>query len=194
MALDTLYFDIEGEANTAKTVRTALAAAKELNIRNIVVATTNGSTARCFIGKKEVSVVAVTHAYGFKEKGQNSVTDAVRAELIEEGIRVHTSAHVLSGAERGLSTRFGGINPVEIIAATLRFFGQGTKVAVEVAVSALDAGLIPYGEPVIAVGGTRGGADTAVVLIPAYSSNILDTRILRFLAKPLNPSVPEVKK
>ena len=42
-------------------------------------------------------------------------------------------------------------------------FSQGTKVAVEIAVMALDAGLIPW-RAVIAVGGSGRGADTAVVL------------------------------
>lgn len=41
---------------------------------------------------------------------------------------------------------------MEIIANTLRMFGQGVKVCVEVATMALDAGLIPYGEDVIAAG------------------------------------------
>lgn len=58
---------------------------------------------------------------------------------------------------------FHGVYPVEIIAAALRMFGQGTKVCVEVATMAADAGMIPSGEPVIVVGGTgpggRYGAD-----------------------------------
>ena len=66
-------------------------------------------------------------------------------------------------------------------------FSQGTKVAVEIAVMALDAGLIPFGEPVIAVGGSGRGADTAVVLTPAHAKAIFDTEILEIICKPRRP-------
>jgi hypothetical protein len=37
---------------------------------------------------------------------------------------------------------------------------------------------------VIAIGGSRSGADTALVIVPANSSRILETRIREVLAKP----------
>jgi uncharacterized protein len=91
---------------------------------------------------------------------------------------------VLSGAERSLSSKFGGINPVEIIAYALRMLGQGVKVCTEVSVMALDSGLIPYGESVIAVAGTGRGADTAVIIKPAHAKDILSTRIQEIICKP----------
>ena len=91
---------------------------------------------------------------------------------------------MLSGAERGMSRKFGGVYPMEIIANTLRMLGQGTKVCVEISVMALDAGLIPYGEDVIAVGGTDEGADTAIILRPAHAADIFDTWISEILCKP----------
>jgi hypothetical protein len=63
-------------------------------------------------------------------------------------------------------------------------FSQGTKVAVEVAVMALDAGLIPYGQPIVSVGGSGGGADTALVLIPSHSKTFFDTEVLEVICKP----------
>jgi hypothetical protein len=83
-----------------------------------------------------------------------------------------------------MSRKFGGAYPVEIMAHTLRMFGQGVKVCVEVAVMALDAGLIPHGREVIAVGGTGRGADTAVVIRPAHASSIFDTYICEVICKP----------
>ncbi len=97
-------------------------------------------------------------------------------------MQVVTATHVLSGAERGLSNRFTGVYPVEIIAHTLRMFGQGTKVCVECAVMALDAGAIQPG-PVVCVGGTGAGADTAWILRPAHAQNILDTKLDRLICK-----------
>jgi len=160
-----------------------------LGIQHIVLASTKGNTARYFKGQKGIKIIAVTHAWGFKTKGENSLNAETRAELEAGGIVVYSAAHALSGAERGLSNVFKGIYPVQVIASTLKFFGAGTKVAVEVSTAALDAGLIPYGKPIIALGGSRGGADTVLVLIPSYSASILETRIQRILAKPLSPSI-----
>lgn len=50
---------------------------------------------------------------------------------------------------------------MEVIAHTLRFFGQGMKVCVEIAVMAADGGLIPPNIPILSIGGTGRGADTA---------------------------------
>lgn len=100
------------------------------------------------------------------------------------GIQVLAATHVLSGAERGISRKHGGMGPVELMADTLRMFGQGTKVCVEVAVMALDAGLIPYGEEVVAVAGSGRGADTAAILTPAHANAVLDTKINEILCKP----------
>ena len=71
-----------------------------------------------------------------------------------------------------------------IVANTLRMFGQGTKVCVEIAMMALDAGTIEYGKPVIAVGGSGRGADTVCRLTPEYTSDLMGTRIHAFLCKP----------
>jgi len=116
------------------------------------------------------------------------MSEEIRRELIEAGVKVLTTTHVLSGAERGISRKFRGIYPVEIMAQTLRMLGQGTKVCVEIATMALDAGMIPYGEDIIAVGGSNSGADTAVILRPAHAADIFDTWISEILCKPANKS------
>ena len=102
------------------------------------------------------------------------------------GIRVLAATHVLSGAERGISRKHGGVGPVELMADTLRMLGQGVKVCVEIAVMALDAGLIPHGEEIMAVAGSGRGADTAVIMHPAHANNILDTKINEIVCKPKN--------
>ena len=182
-----MYFDKPGKENTQKTVEIAVAAAKELGIRTIVVATTTGDTADLLRDavKEGIRVVAVSHCFGFKNPDEQEMAPERKKALEEAGIEVYTSSHVLSGAERGLSNRFGGVSPVEVMAYTLRMLGQGTKVAVECAVMALDGGYIPYMEPVISIGGTGRGADTALVLRTAHAANILDTKIDRILCKPV---------
>lgn len=62
------------------------------------------------------------------------------------------------------------------MADTLRLFGQGTKVAVEVTVMAADGGALA-GNDIIAIGGSGHGADTALVLKPAHQNNFFDLRI-----------------
>lgn len=181
-----MYFDEKGSINTEKCVELAIKTASERKINNIVVASNSGYTAKLFKDLKGLNIVCVTHAYGFVKPGENEISFEALEELKREGIKVLSTTHVLSGAERGLSRKFGGVSPIEIMAYTLRMLGQGTKVCVEVAVMALDSGLIPYGEEILAVGGSGRGADTAVILTPAHSNNILDTKINEIICKPRN--------
>lgn len=178
-----MYFSTEGKGNTEKVVELAVKAAKENNIKHIVIASNTGATARLFL-ESGLDLTCVTHAYGFGLPGTNEMEAATREELTAKGMKVHTSTHVLSGAERALSSKFGGINPAEIMASSLRMLGQGVKVCVEISVMALDAGLIPFGESVIAVGGTGRGADTAVIIKPAHAKDILSTRVQEIICKP----------
>jgi uncharacterized protein len=179
-----MYFKHMGNENTAETVELALRTAEEMGIRHIVVASSTGATARLLENDKGIKITMVSYAYGAGGDGKNQLSDDTRASLEGKGIKVLSTTHVLSGAERGISKVFGGINPVEIIAQSLRMMGQGTKVCVEVAVMALDAGCIPYGEPVIAVAGSSNGADTALIITPAHAAKIFDVKINEVICKP----------
>jgi hypothetical protein len=179
-----MYFDSTGKTNTKETIVLALKAAQEKNIDYIIVASSSGDTCKQLINPNNINIICVTHAHGYPEEGKSEMLLEVRHELENSGIKVLTTTHVLSGAERGISKSFGGVYPVEIIAHTLRMLGQGTKVCVEISVMALDAGLIPYGKPVIAVGGSGEGADTALVLTPSHASSIFITKIHEIICKP----------
>lgn len=179
-----LTFEKPGDQNTIETLRLAVKTAKERGIRHLVVASNRGGTAKMLEDVDGLNVVIVTQHAGFSAPNTVAMQPEVRAELEGMGCKVLCTGHVLSGAERGLSRRFQGVSPVEVMAATLRMFSQGTKVAVEVATMAADAGLIPVGEPVIAVGGTGRGADSALILHAANSNAILDTKIQEILCKP----------
>ena len=181
-----MIWEHPGEANTAATVEAALQRAEDAGIDTIVVASCSGRTAK-MLADKGKSVVCVTHAYGFAAPGTNEMPAEAKEWLIGKGVKVLSTTHLLSGAERGISGKFGGTYPVEIMAQTLRMLGQGVKVCVEVSVMALDAGLIPYGRDIIAVGGTGEGADTAAVIRPAHAANIFATYIAEIICKPRNP-------
>ena len=99
-------------------------------------------------------------------------------------MRIVTAAHALSGAERAFSKQFQGVSRTEIVAHTLRMFGQGTKVCAEISLMAADCGAVEYGRQLIAIGGTGRGADTAVVLRPANTADLLNLKIDEMLCKP----------
>ncbi len=179
-----MYFNSVGRANTKETADLALKAAVEKSIKYIVVASSSGDTTKLLINTDGLDIICVTHANGYPEPGKNEMSEDSRNELENLGIKVLTTSHVLSGAERGISKTFGGAYPVEIIAHSLRILGQGTKVCVEVSIMALDAGLIPYGEPIIAIGGSGKGADTAVVITPSHASSVFETKIHEIICKP----------
>jgi len=178
-----MYFNKSGEENTKETLDLAVSVAKDRGINYIVVASNEGETAS-YLKECGLKVVVVTHANGYSKNGNQDLTSEKRKELEDMGFTVYTSTHVLSGAERCLSKKFGGISPVEVMAYSLRMFGQGVKVGVEIAVMALDGGVIPYGEDIIAVGGTARGADTAIILRPAHAADILNTKIKEIICKP----------
>lgn len=96
-----------------------------------------------------------------------------------------TATHLMAGLNRGVRNRYGGTTYSDVVADTLRMFSQGVKVCVEIAVMALDSGLLPENEKVVVVGGTGRGADTALVVLPAHSQDFFETRILEIICKPL---------
>lgn len=178
-----VYWKQKGRANTAATAELALKKAQELKIRHLVVASNTGYTVEHFLDKG-FEVVCITHHAGFTGPGEDEMPAQTRQMLQDKGVKVLTTTHLLAGVDRALRNKFGGIYPAEIIAQTLRMFGQGVKVCVEIACMALDAGLIPYGEEVIAVAGSGTGADTAVVIVPAHSNQFFDTKIKEVICKP----------
>ena len=63
-------------------------------------------------------------------------------------------------------------------------FSQGTKVCVEIALMAAEHGYINPEEEVVVIGGSGHGADTAVVMEPAYAANMFETNIKAVLCMP----------
>lgn len=180
-----LYFRKPGRENTVRTLEKAAERADELGVQNIIVASTSGETgllaARIFSKK---NLVIVTHSTGFVEPDFQELNPEFRSRIEESGVKILTCQHALGGVGRAVRKKLGTYELEEIIAYTLRIFGEGTKVAVEIALMATDAGLISTKESCIAVGGTGRGVDTAILLQPAHAQNFFDLRIMEILAKP----------
>ena len=181
----TVYFQAPGEQNTESVLELVKGYAQAEGIRDIVVASTTGETgvkaSRAFKG---FNVVVVSHHVGFQEPGVWEMKEENRKKTLENEAKILTATHALSGVERAVRKNFGTIMPLELVAHTLRLFGEGTKVCVEITVMAADAGLIPVDRDVIALGGTGRGADTALVIRPASASRFFDLKIREIIAKP----------
>lgn len=188
-------FENAGKQNTAETIRIALEKAMALDCP-IVAASTMGVTADALLSAAEQAgfknqIVIVRGCSSRQRSGVNLMKPEVKAELESRGAVIVTAAHALSAGERAISGGFKGAYPLELMAHTLRMFGQGTKVCVETAVMALDADALPFGVPVVAIGGSHRGADTAVVVTPSYSATLLNTVVNEILCKPFDVRNPD---
>jgi len=181
------YFDQAGPDNTERTLELAALRAAQLGSRHIAVATTTGATAAKLVARlagQGPHVVAVTHSAGFGEPNTQELLPEHREAILQGGGEILTCQHALGGVNRAVRRKLGTYQLDEIIAFTLRSFGQGMKVACEITVMAADAGLIPAGEEIIAIGGSGRGADTAAVLLSANAQDFFDLRVLEILCKP----------
>ncbi|WP_421078550.1 pyruvate kinase alpha/beta domain-containing protein [Methanothermococcus sp. Ax23] len=183
------YFEKAGVQNTEETLKLAVERAQELNIKDIVVASSYGDTAKKLLDVVEsknldLNVVVVSYHQGFHGEDVITMSEETMNELKERGAKVFMGAHALSGVERAISNKFGGAYPVEIIAHTLRTFGHGLKVCYEITLMAADAGLIKTKNEVIAIGGRSRGADTAVVIKPANLNNFFNIELRELICMP----------
>ncbi len=179
------YFTRPGPANTARTLELAYARARQLGIRKVVVATTGGATgvqaARKFAG---FDLIIVTHSTGFRRPDTQELTPENRAAIEATGATILTTTHAFGGVGRAVRKRLGTYQVDEIMAYTLRTFGEGIKVAAEMSLMAADAGLVRTDEAVIAIAGTGRGADTAVILRPSHAQTFFDLRFLEVICMP----------
>lgn len=190
MELKTTYFDKPGgDENTARTLALAKQRADELGIKTVVIASTVGKTAVKAVDVfKGYKVIVVTHTDGFREPNTQEFTDENRKIVEGKGGIILTTTHAFGGIHRALNRGDGPPAPLPVIgdaiAMTLRTFGQGTKVALEIAAMAADAGLVRTDEEVVSIGGTGRGADTAFVLQPDYVHRFFNLKVKELICKP----------
>ncbi|MCL2160233.1 MAG: hypothetical protein FWH48_12570 [Oscillospiraceae bacterium] len=180
-----IIFEKISPENTPVAIELAVKKAKEMQT-DIVLASSTGATAFAVLELAQKMdytgrIIAITSVW---RDGTNPLSDENRRKLTDAGVTLVTAAHTLSGTERSISGKFGGVYPVEIMANTLKMLCEGAKVCVEICAMALDAGAINKPKAVIALGGTGRGCDTACVMTPGYSAKIFETRIHEILCKP----------
>ncbi len=185
LVAQTVYFERPGPANTARTVQLASKRAEELDVRTVLVASTSGATgvvvAQHFRGHE---VVVVTHSAGFKSPDTQELTPENQAAIAAAGARVLTCQHAFGGVNRAVRKKLNTYQLDEIIAYTLRLFGEGIKVAAEIGLMAADAGLVRTDIPVISIAGTGRGADAAAVLLPTNAQTFFDLKFIEIICRP----------
>jgi hypothetical protein len=181
----TIYFAEAGKQNSDALLGFVREYLGKEDVKDIVVASTTGKTgAKASEIFKGLNVVVVTHCFGFQEPGKTELQEQYKEKILANGAKIFAGVHALSSAERAIRKNFAAIQPLELIASALRPMGEGTKVCVEITLMAADAGLIPVDRDIIAIGGTGGGADTALRIRPANTARFFDLKIREIVAKP----------
>lgn len=180
------YFKKPGPKNTNLVFDAARRRAQALEIKSILVPSCTGKTAIKAVEllDTETKIIVATHVTGFLRPNDQEMADEVRSELVSRGVKVLTAQHAFGGVGRGIRKKLGSYQVDEIVAHTLRLFGHGTKVAIEIALMAADAGLVRTDEDVISLGGSGSGVDTALVVRPANSADYLDLVVKEIICKP----------
>ena len=181
----TVYFDKPGVENTDTVLSIARQRAEELGIKTIVVASTAGDTAaKAMDVFQELKVIVVTHVTGFRGPNTQEFTEANRKMVESKRGIILTTTHALGGLSRAMRNKYNTYVLGEVIAGTLRIFGEGMKVGCEIALMAADSGLVSTDKDIISIAGTGRGADTALVLTPVNTHNFFDLKVREILCKP----------
>jgi len=180
------YFHKPGGKNTKVVLEAVSKRAKALSIRKVLIASVSGRTVFEALKTldKDIDIIAVSHVAGYAKPDLQELDEKAKRELESQGVKVLTCQHAFGGVGRGVRNKLDTYQIDEIMAHTLRVFGQGVKVAIEVTLMAADAGLVRTDEDVISVGGTAQGVDSALVLKPANSARFFDLKVREVICKP----------
>jgi hypothetical protein len=182
---ETLYYEDGGTEHTETTLKTSLDAAKELDIKTILVASTSGETgvmAAEMYKDSGVQLIVVGHQMGFPVPKVQQFKPENWEKIEKLGGVVNLGTDVVTNSIRRRQRL--GHSPMSVITQTL--ISAKIKVNVEIIAKACDAGQILPGDKVISVAGSHNGADTSVVFIANDSPNILDIKPQMFICYPLS--------
>jgi hypothetical protein len=206
VARPTFYFHNRGEVNTQKALELARDRALELGIEKMVVASETGRSALRTLKVLEgtdIQLVVVTHPPATTTGPKGEITIGlsrpeyrhVKRYLEAQGAVVVQGTRPFGGVGRAVG--WDSPVPATFVDRTLELFSSGTKIAIEVAIMATDAGAVEAGETVVTLGGTFKGLDTALVVKTAYSYNVFtELEVLEVIAKPRHPGkrLPEYEQ
>lgn len=189
--IEVTYFEKGGPEHTDKALEIAKKYADQFGIKDIILASTTGTTAEKALNVFNLdtfNVVVITHAYYFTGSNlRQEFPEDKMEELKKKGLKFHCGTHSMSGIERGIRLKKEAWQFIDLLAKIVAFqFSPGVKVCIEIACTTVDAGLIPdLDRDVICIAGTGRGADTVCLIKPAPTSEFKDLRVKAILAKPL---------
>jgi len=187
------YFNYCGEVNTEKLLQIVKQWCTDCGFRNVVVASETGRSAVKALETFQdtnIEIVVVTHypATTWGPKGEIPI-GLKRQEykqnlkkLLDNGVKVVQGTRPFAPPTRSLNWN---LTLEGIVDKTLELFGAGTKIAIEAAVMATDAGEINENEEIITCAGTFKGLDTALLVKTSYSMNFFKNfEVKEIIAKP----------
>jgi hypothetical protein len=183
---EVLYFKKVGPDNTEACLD-LLAKAKDEGFKHFVVASTTGETgakAARRLCELDLNLVVVGHSVGFRGPNVDEFLPEYEQEILDQGGKVFKGTILTHSLETSVAEMFKGSAPTLLIANTLRRLGHGIKVCCEIVMEAVDAGLIPEGEEVVAAAGSARGWDAVALLRAAASKRFLSLVVLEIWAKP----------
>ena len=182
---ETIYFEEGGEQFTDETLKASLKAAKELDIKTVIVASNRGVTgvkAAEMFKDTGIQVIVVGHQMGFPVPKVQQFKPENWEKIEALGGVINLGTDVVTNSIRRRQKL--GHSPMSIICQTL--ISQKVKVNVEIVAKACDAGQVLPGDRVISIAGSHLGADTSVVFQASDSPNILDIKPLMYIAFPMS--------
>jgi hypothetical protein len=179
------YFETPGKQNTDAVMEIVKKRAQELGIKTVVIASYRGYTADKAV--RALDGLRIIIVAGFFEPSTKNLSQTFTQgdeKFIRSKATVLIATHLFSGVSQAVLKKFNSSSPGKIISSALQMVGVGIKVGIECTVMAADAGLVSTNEDIIAVAGTRSGADTAIVVRPVNSQDLFELRVKQILCKP----------
>jgi len=173
---EDIYFDNPGKENTDEVIKAVKKRLNDVSVKYVIVASTTGDTALKLSDAlgNSVKIVSVSESAYMVEWGAKypCMNPDNKKELEKRGVIVAEKVPYLFHSSPLEGGKWSAPSPDMIIRETLYSFGQGMKVAVEVAMIAVACGYIEPFQDVIAIGGSGRGADTAVLLRATFPTLI----------------------
>ena len=165
--MDVTYFESPGEQNTDSVLSISKKRCEDLGIKDVLVPSVRGLAA-----EKSMDKFKNTEFTLFFVGVDPAKFSTETKKRIEQ-----------SGFKLVFYKQIDYTYPDDMKNA-LRRFGQGTKVAVELALIAAREEVTPKGTEVVSLGGTGKGLDTALTILPARSDKFDNLEVREVLCKP----------
>jgi hypothetical protein len=177
------YFNKPGKENTEKTLDLVYKRLMVGDTKKLILASNYGDTAILAATKlNDLPVKMIVISIDKNWDGKLRLSQ-------ESQNKIESFGHIVyKGSMPFEYHRFTREPGVKLIADTLRRFGEGMKVCVEIILMSVSGELVDDGEKVLAVAGTHNGADTAIVATAAPLYHFSSFEINEIICKPYHPN------